>query len=130
VVGELPSGTVTFLFFTDIESSSLRWEAEPESMAAALVRHDHIQKTAVEDAGGRVFKHLGDGVGAAFDAAPSAVEAALAAMTALEAEAWPTAEPLRVRMGLHTGLSAPVDGDYFDAGGQDEVDSLGSRVRA
>jgi class 3 adenylate cyclase len=126
VVGELPSGTVTFLF-TDIESSNLRWEAEPESMAAALFRPDQILKATVEDAGGRVFKHLGDGVGPAFDAAPSVVEAAVAAM---EAEAWPTAEPLRVRMGLHTGLSAPVDGDYFDAGGQDEVDSLGSRVRA
>ena len=34
-------------------------------------------------------------------------------MVALEGEAWPTAEPLRVRMGLHTGLSTPVDSDYF-----------------
>ena len=64
---DLPSGTVTFLF-TDIESSSAWWEAEPEHMAA-LARHDEILNAAISDAGGRVFKHLGDGLSAAFDAA-------------------------------------------------------------
>jgi predicted ATPase/class 3 adenylate cyclase len=108
----LPSGTVTFLF-TDIESSSAQWETEPERMAAMLARHDEILAAVIKDAGGRVFKHLGDGMCAVFDSAPSAVTAAVTAMMALEAEVWPAAQALRVRMGLHTGLSTPVGGDYF-----------------
>jgi hypothetical protein len=52
-------------------------------------------------------------MGAAFDGAPAALAAAVAAMTALETEAWPTTETLRMRMGLHRGLSMPVGGEYF-----------------
>src|SRR4029077_829017 len=32
---------------------------------------------------------------------------------ALDGEAWPLPEPLRVRMGLHTGAASLRDGDYF-----------------
>ena len=49
MVGDLPSGTVTFLF-TDIESSSARWEADPEGMAEVLSRHDELVKAAIESA--------------------------------------------------------------------------------
>src|SRR5262245_46436338 len=42
-----PSGTVTFLF-TDVESSTRRWEAEPEAMRAALVVHDEALRSAIE----------------------------------------------------------------------------------
>ena len=48
-------------------------------MRAMLARHDEIVTCAIAAAGGRVFKHLGDGFGAAFDSAASAVDAAVAA---------------------------------------------------
>jgi predicted ATPase len=56
---------------------------------------------------------MGDGMAAAFGSASSAVSAALAAQQSLQAEPWPTAIPLRVRMGLHTGEAEWRDGDYF-----------------
>src|SRR6516164_1725583 len=50
-----PSGTVTFLF-TDIEGSARLWEDHPESMRAALARHDQILNDAIACNGGFVVK--------------------------------------------------------------------------
>ena len=101
----LPSGTVTFVF-TDIESSSARWEADPAGMVGVLARHDELVREAISGGGGHVFKHLGDGMCAAFASAPEALDAAKAAITALEAEPWPDGRLLRVRVGLHSGSGA------------------------
>jgi predicted ATPase/class 3 adenylate cyclase len=107
-----PSGTVTFLF-TDIESSTVLWETDPERMRTVLGRHDEILRGAMKAFGGVVFKHSGDGMCAAFAAAPDAVAAALAAQNELRREAWPAGDRPRVRMGLHTGSASPTAGDYF-----------------
>src|SRR5215469_14743711 len=82
-------------------------------MRAAVARHDQLLRSAVADYGGRVFGTRGDGIAAAFLAATAAVAAAVAAQRVLETEPWPTASPLRVRMGLHTGEAEERDGDYF-----------------
>jgi hypothetical protein len=73
-----PSGVVTFLF-TDVEGSTRRWEADPAAMRAALVMHDTVLRAAIEEHGGWLFKHTGDGVCAAFASPKSAVDAAVAA---------------------------------------------------
>jgi class 3 adenylate cyclase len=80
-------------------------------MGAALSRHDVLLRQAVAEHGGRVFSTMGDGIAAAFTSASSAVAAALAAQGLLDAEVWPTATPVRVRMGLHTGEAEVRDGD-------------------
>jgi predicted ATPase/class 3 adenylate cyclase len=108
----LPSGTVTLLF-TDIEGSTRLWDAEPEPMAVALRRHDEILRGAIERAGGYVFKTVGDAFCAAFETPQAAVSAVLESQRALGAESWPTTRPVRVRMGLHTGVCEERDGDYF-----------------
>jgi len=95
--------TVTFLF-TDVESSTQRWQEDPDGMAAALARHDSVLRAGIEAAGGRVFKHTGDGVCAVFESATRAVAAALQAQSELE---------LRVRIGLHTGEAEEREGDFF-----------------
>jgi predicted ATPase/class 3 adenylate cyclase len=110
--GELPSGTVTFLF-TDLVGSSRLWEEHPEAMKGALARHDGILRDAVEGHGGQVVKTTGDGVHAAFGRAEDAVAAAVEAQRALDAERWTDTGPLRVRMGLHTGTAEQREGDYF-----------------
>jgi predicted ATPase/class 3 adenylate cyclase/DNA-binding CsgD family transcriptional regulator len=99
--------------FTDVEGSTKLWEAEPELMAIALRRHDEIMRAAIECAGGYVFKTVGDAFCAAFSTSRAAVEATLSAQQALSDEAWPAAVPLRVRMGVHTGVCEERDGDYF-----------------
>jgi predicted ATPase/class 3 adenylate cyclase len=108
----VPSGTVTFLF-TDIEGSTRLWEAAPEAMGVALVRHNAIVRGAVEERGGYVFATGGDGLAVAFARAGDGLAAAVSAQAALEAERWPDGAPIRVRMALHTGEVTERDGDYF-----------------
>jgi predicted ATPase len=102
-MADIPSGTVTFLF-TDIEGSTRLWEQDPQAMQSALTAHDAVLRSAVNDQGGFLFKHTGDGVCAAFSSAASAVDAAVQAQLLLK---------LPVRMGLATGSTEPRNGDYF-----------------
>ena len=73
-------------------------------MRAALAAHDEVLRRAIEEHGGWLFKHTGDGVCAAFASPRSAVDAAADAQRALE---------LPVRMGLATGEAELRGGDYF-----------------
>ena len=38
---------MTFLF-TDVEGSTRRWEADAESMSAALIAHDEVLRSSIE----------------------------------------------------------------------------------
>jgi class 3 adenylate cyclase len=96
------SGVLTFLF-TDIEGSTRRWEADAIAMRAALDAHDEVLRRAVEQHGGDLFNHTGDGVCAAFPSPRSAVDAAIAAQLKLE---------LPVRMGVVTGEAETRGTDY------------------
>jgi class 3 adenylate cyclase len=107
-----PSGTVTLLF-TDVEGSTQLWDTERDMMGAALRRHDEILRETIEQAGGYVFKTVGDSFCAAFSVARAGLDAALTAQQKLAAQAWPTSRPLMVRMGLHAGVCEERDGDYF-----------------
>jgi predicted ATPase/class 3 adenylate cyclase len=111
-MAELPGGTVTFLF-TDLESSTRLWREHPETMKPASARHDAILRDVIEAHSGHLVKTTGDGAHAVFATASDAVAAALAAQLTLEAEAWPLPEPLRVRMGIHSGPAEIRDGDYY-----------------
>ncbi len=82
-------------------------------MARALRRHDELLAAAIGQAGGYVFKTIGDAFCAAFATAQAALAAALAAQRSLSAETWPTGRPIRVRMSLHTGVCEERDNDYF-----------------
>jgi predicted ATPase/class 3 adenylate cyclase len=104
ILAEQQAATVTFLF-TDIEGSTRQWEQSP-AMADLVTRHFDVLRAAVAAAGGEVFATLGDGIAAAFDAAGSAVAAAVAAQRDL------TGLGLAVRMGIHTGEVERVDGVY------------------
>lgn len=109
---ELPTGTITFLF-TDIESSTALWEGQPDTMREVLLRHDRILHESIASHGGVVFSTGGDGFAAAFQAASSAVSAALDAQRHLSDENWPGETPIRVRMAVHTGEAHERDGNYF-----------------
>lgn len=107
-----PGKTMTFLS-TDIEGSSRLWEQFPEMMSLALARHEELLRQSVEAQHGVVFKTVGDGIYAAFESAPKALIAALAAQKAICSKALPI--PLKVRMALHTGTAEQRGGDYFGA---------------
>ncbi|HUS16059.1 MAG TPA: adenylate/guanylate cyclase domain-containing protein, partial [Chloroflexia bacterium] len=108
-----PGGTVTFLF-TDIEGSTRRWEAHPDAMRDALARHDAILRTAITEHQGYVFQTAGDSFLSAFPTAPDALDAALAAAHALQAEPWdPRLGAIPVRMALSSGPAERRDSTYF-----------------
>jgi len=101
---DLPAGTVTFLL-TDVEGSTPLWEADMDTMALAMARHEEILAGAIAANGGArpLEQGEGDNVVAAFNRASDAAATALTAQRALHAEPWPEGIELRVRMALHTG---------------------------
>jgi predicted ATPase/class 3 adenylate cyclase/Tfp pilus assembly protein PilF len=113
-MADLPAGDVTFLL-TDIQGSTALWESEPESMRAAVVRHDAILSGVISACGGSLLKSRGEGDStfSVFEHAAHAVTAALAVQRALAAEPWPTSREILVRIAMHTGEADLRDGDYF-----------------
>src|SRR6516225_5978551 len=111
-MGEMPVGTVTFLF-TDIEGSTRLWQEDEAAMRQAVARHDQLLRGVVAGHGGVVFSTMGDGLAAAFQTASAAVACAVQAQAVVHHESWGTVRPLRVRMGLHTGEAELRDRDYF-----------------
>jgi len=105
-------GPLTFLF-TDIQGSARLWEAQPDIALSAISRHDDLIGDAVRRCGGEVFKSVGDGLCAVFTHPSQALNAALEIQRALGREGWETNEPLRVRVGIHTGEAAQVGDDFY-----------------
>jgi predicted ATPase/class 3 adenylate cyclase len=110
-MGQRPSGTVTFLF-SDIEGSTQRWEDNRDKMQLAFTRQEAIIRKAMTDHGGYVYKMIGDAFQVAFDTAPQALAAALAAQRGLQDESWGDSESIKVRMALHTGVVEERGHDY------------------
>ncbi|MCC7105299.1 MAG: adenylate/guanylate cyclase domain-containing protein, partial [Chloroflexi bacterium] len=113
-MGDLPTGTVTFLL-TDIEESTALWEQAPDAMRVALGRHDALFEAAIREYDGSHIRprREGDSRFAVFSGAVSAACAALTIQRAFAAQSWPTPRPIRVRIGIHTGEAEPRDGDYY-----------------
>lgn len=105
---------VTFLL-TDIEGSTAAWEADADAMAVALARHDEIVEQVVTSRGGRLIKTRGEGDAtfSVFDRPSAAAAAAIELQEAIGHEAWQLADPMRIRVALHTGEVEFRDGDYF-----------------
>lgn len=104
--------TNTFLF-TDIAGSTRLWQENAPAMQEALSVHDDITLSTVEQHGGQVFKHTGDGVAAVFESARGALEAAVELQRRLARSRHPNIGALQVRMGIHSGEAQERDGDYF-----------------
>ncbi|RDH79908.1 hypothetical protein DVS77_02520 [Mycolicibacterium moriokaense] len=105
---------VTFLL-TDIEGSTAAWENDADAMAGALARHDEIVEQVVTSRGGRLVKTRGEGDAtfSVFDRPSAAAAAAVELQEAVRLERWAPAEPVRIRVALHTGEVEFRDGDYF-----------------
>src|SRR5881394_842314 len=109
--GQLPSGTVTFLF-TDIEGSTRLLQDVGNAYAELLAAHRRLIVEAAEAEQGRPFGSEGDALFIAFGRPASALSAAAEAQHALAAHPWPGGRLVRVRMGIHTGEVTLVGADY------------------
>ena len=113
--GELPVGTVTFLF-TDIEGSTRLLKLSEET---ATARRSWIIRPSASDlcrARGPRDRHQGDSFFVAFRRAKDAVAAAITCQRRLAEHAWPDGTELRVRMGIHTGEPAMGGERYVGMG--------------
>jgi len=109
VRGDLPSGTVTFLF-TDVEGSTrLLHELGAEAYAEALAEHQRVIREACARHDGIEVDTQGDAFFFAFPTAPGALAAASETTEAL------ASGPIQVRIGLHTGTPLLTEEGY--AGG-------------
>lgn len=114
--GGLPVGTLTFVL-TDIEGSTKLWDDDPVAMAAARQQHDALIADAVAAHGGSLVKSKGEGDStlSVFLDPAAAVSAAEAMRHEIAAASWPTASPIRARIGVLTGVAELRDGDYYGA---------------
>ena len=104
--GDLPTGTVTFLF-TDVEGSTkLLEEIGDRSYEQALAEHRRIVRAACAGEGGVEVDTQGDAFFFVFRAAPAAIAAASELTSGL------ASGPIRVRIGLHTGTPRLGDEGY------------------
>lgn len=110
---DLPSGTVTFLF-TDVEGSTrLLAKTGRVRYGEALGVQQRLLREAFTGARGREIDRQGDSFFVAFDTASDAVLAAVAGQRTLAEHEWPTSQPLRVRMGIHTGEAEVATDRYL-----------------
>lgn len=111
-MSERPAGTVTFVF-TDIVGSTALLDRLGDGYGDVLFAHHALLRGVWEEHGGVEVSTEGDAFFVAFSSAGSAVAATAAAQAGLAEHVWPHGEPLRVRMGVHTGEPRIRDGDYW-----------------
>ncbi len=107
---------ITVLFCDIVDSTGLSERCDPEDLREILLEFQAISSRCIKDAGGNVVNFIGDGVRAEFgyplaseNEAEAAVRAGLALLAAIEqldeGSIAAIGEPLRVRIGVHTGLA-------------------------
>jgi class 3 adenylate cyclase len=109
-----PDGAVTILF-TDIEGSTAMLDRlGDERFMDSLRRHNAIVRAQVAAYGGTEVKSQGDGFMLAFSSAYAALRCSIALQRAFEDYSRDhSSEPLRVRIGLHSGFVIAEAGDFF-----------------
>ena len=109
-----PDGTITLLF-SDIEGSTAITERLGDQQAQEVLRaHNTIFRQHVAECGGFEVKSMGDGFMLAFASGKSALTCAVAIQRAFaDYNGEHSSEPLRVRMGLHTGEAIKEGEDFF-----------------
>jgi adenylate cyclase len=89
--------TPVTVMFTDLEGfTAFTAQAGDEAAAQLIVEHQKVMGPVVRSRGGRIVKHLGDGLMLTFPAPEAALLAALELVELID-------EPLRLRAGLHLG---------------------------
>lgn len=106
--------TVVTLLFTDLVGSTALSQRLGEDRAEDVRRqHTEALRGAVSSSGGREVKHLGDGLMVVFESPSAAAACAVAMQTTVDKHNRKLAEPLGLRVGLHTGEVTRENDDYF-----------------
>ena len=101
------------VLFTDIESSTAKWEADAGAMRRQLARHDEVLTNAISQCAGHVVKRTGDGFLARFDTAQDAAAAAVSAQLQLAELDFSAVGGLRIRTAVDVGPVEERDHDLY-----------------
>jgi class 3 adenylate cyclase len=108
-----PDGTVTLLF-SDIENSTARTAELGDAKWMELLReHNTIVREQLAAHGGYEVKSMGDGFMLAFGSSLDGLRCAIAMQQAFAERNAAADQPLRVRIGLHTGEAIKEADDFF-----------------
>ncbi len=110
-VAELPTGTLTMLF-SDIEGSTVLVRRLGDRYGETLSAQRTLLRAAFRSFGGRELSTEGDSFFVVFESAIAAVGCCVAGQRALAGHDWPGGEPVRVRMGLHSGEPTRHEDNY------------------
>lgn len=116
----------TFMFTDIVDSTKLVEVLGEEKWRKLLTWHDRRLRELIEEAGGEVIKHTGDGYFAAFQTPAAAVDAAAGIQRVLDEH-----EPLApdVRIGMHTGGAFHKDDDDYAGQGVHMAARIGALAR-
>jgi class 3 adenylate cyclase len=108
-----PDGTVTLLF-SDIEGSTAMTERLGDRRWLEVLRsHNGTVRECLQAHNGYEVKTEGDGFMLAFSSARRALQCAIAIQRAFAAHNETADEPIRVRIGLHTGEAIKEAEDFY-----------------
>jgi class 3 adenylate cyclase len=105
-------GTFRAILFTDVVASTpLLAQLKDAKMRAVMRDHDAVLQAAVDEAGGRVIKTIGDAFMAEFAVPSAAVECAIAMQRGIQAQFADSDVPIRLRIGINAGEPIAEDDD-------------------
>src|SRR6187402_3704097 len=110
-MGELPTGTVTFLF-ADVEGSTKLVQSIGSAYSGLIADVRRLLRAEIAAEGGAEVDATGDEISAVFQEVQPALRAALAGQERIRDHGWPDGIVVKVRMGLHTGLPHLGDEGY------------------
>jgi predicted ATPase len=96
-----------------VGSTAIADRIGPVATEALRTEHFELLRDALERAGGREVKNLGDGLMTVFDSASQSLLCAVEMQQTIEARNRRAEEPLGVRIGVSLGDAAVEEGDYF-----------------
>jgi class 3 adenylate cyclase len=96
-----------------VGSTAMADRVGPAAAEELRTEHFGLLRGAIERAGGREVKNLGDGLMVVFSSASESLACAVAMQQAVEARNRQAEEQLGVRVGVSLGEATTEGGDYF-----------------
>ncbi|MFO7548895.1 MAG: hypothetical protein R6X29_08535 [Acidimicrobiia bacterium] len=106
----LPEGVLTFVC-SDIEGSSRLLRILGDEYGELLAEHHRLLDGELGSVGGTRVTREGDGSCFVFESVSGALVGAVRAVAAHDRHPWP--EPVRIRIGVHTGEARPTEAGYL-----------------
>lgn len=96
-----------------VDGQQAAWEGAPDDAAGDMAQYERAVQSAIDTAGGHIFRRGGEDIAAAFSDIPSAVQAAEAAQRALFGADWQGSEGLTAAIGIDIGEAESRGGAFF-----------------